>query len=190
MPHDLPPWGTVWWYFRKWRKDGTWERVEEALRPMVRESEGRDATPSGAIIDSQSVKNHGKRGPGAMTQAKKCPGRKRHIVVDTNRTTPRGGGGMLPVFRTGTEPSWCWADCWAVSRGLQIIWADAAYAGKLIAWAWATGGWLLQVVRRSPDSHHFEVLPRRWVVERTLAWLSRCRRLSKDYEELPETGET
>ena len=73
---------------------------------------------------------------------------------------------------------------------LQIIWADAAYAGRLVAWAWATGGWLLQVVRRNPDSHRFEVLPRRWVVERTLAWLSRCRRLSKDYEELPETGET
>ena len=73
---------------------------------------------------------------------------------------------------------------------LRIIWADAAYAGRLVTWAWATGGWLLQVVRRSPDSHRFEVLPRRWVVERTLAWLSRCRRLSKDYEELPETGET
>ena len=72
---------------------------------------------------------------------------------------------------------------------LQIIWADAAYAGRLVAWAWATGGWLLSVVRRNPDSHQFEVLPRRWVVERTLAWLSRCRRLSKDYEELPETGE-
>ena len=69
---------------------------------------------------------------------------------------------------------------------LQIIWA---YAGRLVAWAWATGGWLLSVVRRNPDSHQFEVLPRRWVVERTLAWLSRCRRLSKDYEELPETGE-
>ena len=73
---------------------------------------------------------------------------------------------------------------------LRIIWADAAYAGRLVAWAWATGGWLLQMVRRSPDSRRFEVLPRRWVVERTLAWLSRCRRLSKDYEELPETGET
>ena len=60
----------------------------------------------------------------------------------------------------------------------------------LVAWAWETGGWLLKVVRRRPDSHQFEVLPRRWVVERTLAWLSRCRRLSKDYEELPETGET
>ena len=73
---------------------------------------------------------------------------------------------------------------------LQVIWADAAYAGRLVAWAWATGEWLLQVVHRNPHSHPFEVLPRRWVVERTLAWLSRCRRLSKDYEELPETGET
>lgn len=73
---------------------------------------------------------------------------------------------------------------------LQVIWADAAYAGRLISWALSTGGWLLQVVRRNPDSHQFEVLHRRWVVERTLAWISRCRRLGKDYEELPETGET
>ena len=96
---------------------------------------------------------------------------------------------MLPVSKTGTEPSWCCPELLGRFPRLQIIWADAADAGKLIAWAWATGGWLLQVVRRSPDSHPFEVLPRRWVVERTLAWLSRCRRLSKDYEELPETGE-
>ena len=72
---------------------------------------------------------------------------------------------------------------------LRVIWADAGYAGRLVAWAWATGGWLLTVVRRNPDSHQFEVLPRRWVVERTLAWLGRCRRLSKDYEERTETSE-
>ena len=116
-------------------------------------------------------------------------GRKRHIVVDTTglllavvvpaaSIQDRDGARLVLARLLNRFPR------------LQIIWADAAYAGKLIAWAWATGGWLLQVVRRSPDSHHFEVLPCRWVVERTLAWLSRCRRLSKDYEELPETGET
>ena len=72
---------------------------------------------------------------------------------------------------------------------LKVIWADGAYAGKLVAWVWVTGGWLLSVVRRRPDSHSFEVLPRRWVAERTLAWPGRCRRLSKDYEALPETSE-
>ena len=73
---------------------------------------------------------------------------------------------------------------------LQVIWADAAYAGRLVAWAWATGGWVLSVVRLNPDRRRFGALPRRWVVERTLVWLGRCRRLSKDYEALPETGET
>ncbi len=72
---------------------------------------------------------------------------------------------------------------------LRVIWADAAYAGQLVCWAWITGGWLLTIVRRSQDSHSFVVLPRRWVVERTLAWLGRCRRLSKDYEELTESSE-
>ena len=72
MPHDLPPWGTVWWYFRKWRTGGAWERVEEALRPMVRESQGRNATPSGAIIDSQSVRTTEKGGLAAMTRPRGC----------------------------------------------------------------------------------------------------------------------
>ena len=72
---------------------------------------------------------------------------------------------------------------------LRVIWADAGYAGRLVEWAWATGGWLLTVVRRKPDRHRFEVLPGRWVVERMLAWLSRCRRLSKEYEERTDSSE-
>ena len=82
LPHDLPPWGTVWWYFRKWREDGTWEQVERALRERVREAAGRDSTPSAAIIDSQSVKTTEKRGL-ELRRGKKVTGRKRHIVVDT-----------------------------------------------------------------------------------------------------------
>ena len=116
-------------------------------------------------------------------------GRKRHIVVDTTGlllavvihaadVQDRDGARLVLAKLLGRFPR------------LEVIWADAAYAGRLVAWAWATGGWLLRVVRRTPDSHQFEVLTRRWVVERTLAWLSRCRRLSKDYEELPESGET
>ena len=138
MPHDLSPWGTVWWYFRKWRADGTWERVEEALRPMVREQEGRDATLSGAIIDSQSVGTTGKRGPRGYDSGKKLSGRKRHIVVDTTglllavvvhaaNIQDRDGAKLVLAKLLGRFPR------------LEVIWADAAYGGRLIAWAWATG---------------------------------------------------
>ena len=72
---------------------------------------------------------------------------------------------------------------------MRLVWADAGYAGKLVEWVWALTGWALEIVKRPRDSHHFQVLPRRWVVERTFAWLSRCRRLSKDYEALSDTTE-
>ena len=99
------------------------------------------------------------------------------VVVHAANIQDRDGAKLVLVKLLGRFPR------------LQVIWADAAYAGRLVSWAWSTGGWLLTVVRRRPDCHSFEVLPRRWVVERTLAWLGRCRRLSKDYEELPETTE-
>ncbi|MCY4557085.1 MAG: IS5 family transposase [Chloroflexi bacterium] len=188
MPHDLPPWGTVWWYFRNWRDDGTWERVESTLRARVRESAGRAATPSAAIIDSESAKTTEKRGPRGYDAGKRVTGRKRHIVVDTMglllavvvhaaNIQDRDGANLVLAKLLGRFPQ------------LQVIWADAGYAGQLVAWAWATGGWMMTIVRRKPDSQHFEPLPRRWVVERTLAWLSRCRRLSKDYEERTESSE-
>ena len=99
------------------------------------------------------------------------------VVVHAANIQDRDGAKLVLVKLLGRFPR------------LQLIWADAGYAGRLVLWAWTTGGWLLNVVKRKPDSHHFEVLPRRWVVERMLAWLSRCRRLSKDYEERPESSE-
>ena len=189
MPHDLPPWGTVWWYFRKWRRDGTWERVLDALASHGPGERGTGCHSQRGNHRQPIGEDHGKRGPRGYDAGKKVSGRKRHIVVDTTglllavvihaaNIQDRDGARLVLAKLLGRFPR------------LQVIWADAAYAGRLVAWAWETGGWLLKVVRRRPDSHQFEVLPRRWVVERTLAWLSRCRRLSKDYEELPETGET
>lgn len=115
-------------------------------------------------------------------------GRKRHIVVDTlglllavvvhaASIQDRDGAKLVLGKLVGRFPR------------LKLIWADAAYAGQLVEWTRIVGGWLLEIVKRPKDSHCFEVLPRRWVVERTLGWLGRCRRLSKDYEELPQTSE-
>ena len=115
-------------------------------------------------------------------------GRKRHIVVDTlglllavvvhaASIQDRDGAKLVLGKLLGRFPR------------LELIWADAAYAGQLVEWARIFGGWLIEIVKRTKNSHSFEVLPRRWVVERTLAWLGRCRRLSKDYEELAQTSE-
>jgi putative transposase len=115
-------------------------------------------------------------------------GRKRHIAVDTlglllavvvhtANIQDRDGAQLVLSKLLGRFPR------------LKLIWADAAYGGQLVDWARIFGGWLLEVVKRAKGSHSFNVLPRRWVVERTLAWLGRCRRLSKDYEELPQTSE-
>ena len=99
------------------------------------------------------------------------------IVVHAANIQDRDGAKLVLSTLVGRYPR------------LQLIWADGAYAGQLVDWTRAFGGWLLEIVRRPSDSHRFEVLPRRWVVERTLAWLGRSRRLSKDYEALPETTE-
>jgi putative transposase len=189
LPHDLPPWQTVYGYFWAWRRDGTWERIHEVLRGEVRAQAGRDPQPSAGIVDSQSVKMTDQRGARGYDAGKKIMGRKRHLLVDTL-------GLVLVVVvlaaqiqdREGAKMIFLRAK--RRFRRLRLIWADGSYRGRLLRWTQATCGWLLQIVPRPAAPRGFVVLPKRWIVERTFGWLNRWRRLSKDYEVLPQTSET
>ncbi len=219
LPHDFPPWKTVFHYFRKWCIDGIWERINRALRERLRVRLGRDPQPSAAIVDSQSIKTTGVGGEErGYDGGKKIRGRKRHLLVDTEgfvlkakvhsaKVLDHEGIKML-LERAGEQ----------FSR-LSHLWVDNGYRGedKGKDWVEKTLGWTVELVERPLKSaprevlmawaeqwlregievdwekllppRGFQVLPRRWVVERSFAWICHNRRMSKDYERLCSTSE-
>lgn len=195
LPHDYPNWQTVYYYFRKWRIDGTWERVNHRLQQWVRVIEDRDPNPGAAILDSQSIKS------GTMVaqavgydSGKKVKGRKRHMLVDT-----LGLVLMVVVTSASVSDQQGARQIFASARQrisdrltrLVCIWVDAGYQGEsFMRYVMDTYHWILEVLRRPTESRGFVLVPRRWVVERSFGWFNWCRRLSKDYEILPQTHET
>jgi putative transposase len=188
LPHDLPPWEVVYYYFSHWRDDGSWERLNQDLRIELRISLEKDPEPSAAILDSQSVKSTEMSESRGYDAGKKINGIKRHLLVDTLGLVltvvvltadiqDRDGARTLLEKVKGQFPR------------LQKIWADGGYAGMLIDWVKQVCGWVLEIVKRSDTAKGFVVLPHRWIVERTFGWLNRWRRLSKNYERLTPSSE-
>jgi putative transposase len=191
LPHDLLPKSTVYDYFSQWRDDGTWQQMLDTLREAVRQQAGHDPAPSAGSIDSQTVKGTEVGGERGYDGNKKVNGRKRHIIVDTL-------GLLLAVLVTaaaaddGTAAPQVLAKLAAHTHPrLELLWADHKYANRTLdRWlAEQQVGYRIEVVERPVGAQGFVLLHRRWVVERTCAWLGRYRRNSKDYERLTASSE-
>jgi putative transposase len=181
LPHDFPVWPVVYYYFKKWRNNGTWVKVNDTLRKPCRLLAGHESEPTAACIDSQSIKGTSESGgqESGYDGGKGVKGRKRHIAVDTM------GYVLVAKVHAANEADTTQAvevatQLFALFVTLKILFADAGYKAPFIQWVKETFGIAVEVVKRVGPG--FQVVRKRWVVERTFAWISRQRRMSRDYE--------
>ena len=182
LPKEFPPYSTVQSYFYTWRDTGTWQKIVAVLVRQARRKLGSKPRPTAAVIDSQSAPTTQAGGPRGYDAGKRISGRKRHIVTDTH-------GLLLAVHVHPANVQDCHGAVALLEQlrrrfpKLRHIFADRIYRGKQLVNALSDcGPWTIEIVERPPGVKGFQLLPRRWVVERTFAWIGRCRRLAKDFE--------
>lgn len=191
LPHDFPAWQTVYHYFRRFRQNGTWEQLNTCLREAIRVKLGKEPQASAMIADSQSAKSAEGGEKRGFDGGKKVSGRKRNLLVDTLGLVvlAKVTAANVQDVHAGKQLFSAVAQKPELLTRLEKIFADGGYRGGLVEWTQQNLHAVVEIVLKLGDQKGFQVLPKRWVIERTFAWISRNRRLARDYERLAQSSE-